>query len=152
MRNIVICFIFICAYICFGGCINYISAPIKKYEYSGGITEFENGLKKFANANPGMTLTISRRDSTNDNSARDMIVELKGYSRDIVYDLAYVETLHNEITEIDLIGIHDKIRKTGGYKFKDVGVKELFNDFKNDFLMRLEKDQDIILKPETFNF
>jgi hypothetical protein len=132
-------------------CISCTPSAIKKYEYSGTINQFESKLKTFAISNSDVTLKISYRDGGDktNTTARDMMIELKNNSTDIVYHIAYIQRKPNEYTSIYLDDVYDKIHKSGGNDLDSSSVKPIFNNFKDNFLPRLNK-ADIILKPQFF--
>lgn len=132
-------------------CISCTPSAIKKYEYSGGINQIELKFKKFAMLNSDVNLKISYRDSSDktNESARDMMIELKNNSKDVVYHIAYIQRKPDKFTSVYLDDVYDKIHKSGGNDIDSSSVKSIFDDFKENFLPRLEK-ADIILKPQFF--
>ncbi|MDB5150418.1 MAG: hypothetical protein JWQ57_4438 [Mucilaginibacter sp.] len=131
-------------------CISCTFPPIKTYNYSGSMDQFESAFKAFAILDTDITYQIKQRDSSLVNSARDLTVLLKDKSDTITYNI--VLSKPNKDAKVALIGAFDSARKTGGYSDDDPAVKQLFNQFKTDFLVRLEKDGHIILKSDPFDF
>ena len=111
--------------------------------------QFEDDLKNFTLSHPTVTYKLSRRgEGVND--ARDIIVQNKTLSADVRYDLVIYK--FNDDTKLDLDCIYDETHKTGGCSTDDKGVKVLFEGFKNNFLVQLQKEQHIELTPNFFNF
>jgi len=129
-------------------CISCTTPPIKTYTYEGSMDKFEYEFKKFAASQPNMSLKISWRDSSDNRSARDFILQSNNHSNNIKYDLTVYD--FNGMTKVDLDDVYNESQKIGGNNIDSVGVKELFDGFKNEFLIRLKKDQNIILKPDFF--
>ena len=111
---------------------------------------FEDKIRQFSAINSNVRLKITARDSTVSYSARDIEVHVKDNSDSVKYQLVLYD--FNGSTKIDLEGIFDETRKTGGYNVKDKDVKRLFGDFKKDFLPKLEKEEGVVLKIDWFNF
>ena len=132
-------------------CISCTPPAIKKYKYFGNINQFEFKLKTFAKLNSDVDLNISYRDSSDktNTTARDVMIELKNDSTDIIYHLAYIQRKPDEFTSIYLDDINDKIHKISGNDLDSAGVKKRFNGFTNNFLLRLNKAY-IVLKPQFF--
>jgi hypothetical protein len=63
-----------------------------------------------------------------------------------------VISVFNDDTELSLSRIKDQRHNIEGYDTSIPQVKALFEKFKRSFLPRLEKDVQIKLKPEFFNF
>ncbi len=142
-----VCFIGRCAYMIL--CISCTTAPIKTYDYTGTMDQFDKKIKQFASANSGVNLTISSRDNTIKRSARDITIKIKG-NPNVRYDLVLYD--FNGATKLDLEGIYDETHKTGGINMKDKDVEKLYAGFKADLLPRLSKSQGIVLKADWFNF
>lgn len=132
-------------------CISCTPPSIKKYKYSGEIAQFESKIKTFAKLNPDMNLKISYRDSSDksNTTARDMIIELKNDSANVLYNISYIQRKSDEFTSVYLDELHDEIHKSGGNDLDSTNVKILFNGFTNKFLQRLNR-ANIILKPQSF--
>jgi len=132
-------------------CISCTPSAIKKYEYPGGINQFESKFKTFAMLNSDVNLKISYRDSSDktNESARDMMIELKNNSMDVIYHIAYIQRKPDNFTSVYLDDVHDEIHKSGGNNLDSASVKSIFNDFKENFLPRLNK-VGVILKPQFF--
>lgn len=132
--------------IAFMGCDNR-GHTIKTYEYAGSIDQFEGRLKQFANKHPDMIFTISLRG--NDfYGIRDIIIETKGRSHNIRYDL--VARTSKERTKIDLTAIYDEFDDTVANTHSKPETSKLIDDFNNGFLVQLKKEQQIILTPDFF--
>lgn len=143
-----VCFVGRCAYMVL--CISCTTAPIKTYDYSGTMDQFDKKIRRFAAINSGINLIISSRDSTIKRSARDITIKIKRGSDSIRYELVLYD--FNDATKLDLEGIYDETRNTGGTNIKDKDVEQLYAGFKTDFLPRLSNSQGIVLNPDWFNF
>jgi hypothetical protein len=120
---------------------------IKTYEYAGSIDQFEERLRQFANNHPDMNFTIKLRG--NDfYGTRDIIIQTKGRSRNVRYDL--VARTSKERTKIDLMAIYDETDDTVANTHSKPETSKLINDFNNGFLAQLKKEQQIILTPDLF--
>ncbi|MGN6639365.1 MAG: hypothetical protein ACTHJ8_10675 [Mucilaginibacter sp.] len=124
-------------------CISCTIPPIKTYNYSGSMDQFEYKIRHFA-ATAAVNLEVSRRDSSDNRSARDLIIRVKNSSSIVRYQMVLYD--FNGATKLDLEEVYDETHKTGGNDIKNVKTKELYVDFKNKFLPALEKNQDIVLK------
>ncbi|HTK17869.1 MAG TPA: hypothetical protein VL442_00065 [Mucilaginibacter sp.] len=131
-------------------CISCTPAPIKTYNYSGTMDQFDEKIRQFAAINPGVNLTISSRDSTIRYSAKDINIKVKSRSNNVRYELVLYD--FNGSTKLDLEGIYDETHNTGGTNMKDKDVEKLYNGFKTNFLPQLSKSQGIVLKIDWFNF
>jgi hypothetical protein len=128
-------------------CISCTYPPIKTYEFQGRLNSLGSVLQRFALANPGVTYKFSRRDSTvADNGYRDLIVELKHDTTTISYGFD-CEKENNRI-KLDLVSAITKAGTFGGYSKNAPGVDALVQYFENDFLQRLKKDDNVIIKAE----
>jgi len=68
-------------------CISCTTAPIKTYDYSGSMDQFDKKIRQFAAINSRINLTISSRDSTIKRSARDITIKIKSDSNNVQYEL-----------------------------------------------------------------
>ncbi len=132
-------FIGVCTYFVVG--ISSVYPPIKSYEYPKSIHQLENSMTALAAANKNISFKNTAITGT---EARGyhyyFTVELKNAANDLEYKIVYDKAnnwIKTNTTEIKLVGAFDKINKTGGYKYKDKGVKELATLFEKDFLYRL---------------
>ena len=132
-------------------CISCTPSEIKKYEYAENINQFESKFKTFAKLNPDLNLKISYRDNSDktNTSARDMIIELKTDSINVIYHISYIQRKPDKFTSVYLDDLYDKIHKKGGNSLDSADVKNIFNGFESNFLPRLNK-AGIILKQQHF--
>jgi len=129
-------------------CISCTFPPIKEYQYQGSIDQLGRSIQKFTLSNPGVTYKFSRRDSSArvDNGDRDLVIGIKKDTSIISYEFV-CEGSKNK-TELKLVGAHGRNDAYGGYTINAPGVKDLLNNFENSFLVRLEREEHVILKPE----
>jgi hypothetical protein len=123
-------------------CISCTTPPIKTYRYVGSMDQFEYNVKHFILVNPTMSCSITRRGGVND--ARDIVIKTKSNNNNIKYDLVLYK--FNDATDVDLSDIYDETNHTGGNDIKQKAVSDLYDDFKNNFLLKLENEEHIVLK------
>ena len=128
-------------------CISCTYPPIKEWAYHGSVDQLGSSIQKFIVSNPAVSVKISRRDSSSleDNGDRDMEIKIKKDTSNLTYGLVCDQGTNN--TEIKLVSAF-RNNKYGGYTGDAPGVKELLNDFENDFLVKLMKEQHIVFKSE----
>ncbi len=147
---ILIGFIGICIYFVAG--VSSTFPPIKKYEFAGSVNDLLSGIKKYNADNPNVTLIITETTGNKDNGyGIYMDIEIKSVTSDIVYNLE-CEKNNNDgeaaKTLIQLIGaFNTKNYKIGGYGIKGTGVKNMVKDFDEGFLVKLQKQQKMSIKP-----
>jgi hypothetical protein len=141
-----------------GTCIYFVAGvsstfpPIKKYEFTGRVNDLLSGIKKYNADNPNVTLKITDTTGNKDNGyGIYMDIEIKSVTSDIVYNLE-CEKNNNDgeaaKTLIQLIGAFNaKNYKTGGYGINATGVKNMVKDFDEGFLVNLQKQQKMSIKP-----
>jgi len=128
-------------------CISCTTPPIKTYEYKGSVAQFAISVEKLTLSNNDIEVKISRRDSSNkvDDGGRDMEIAIKKDTDNVIYGLVCEQDAHN--TQIEMVSaIKNNIH--GGYSATAPEVKELLNNFENDFLVRLKNQQHVVLKSE----
>jgi hypothetical protein len=70
----------------------------------------------------------------------------------IFFGLIFIGFVGRCVYMVLCISVYDEIQKKGGSDSDNSRVKELFETFKKDILLRLKNDQQVELKPEFFNF
>lgn len=142
---------FVGVWIYFAAGVSSVHSPIKKYEYLGSFDQLISGIQKYSSANPDVNYKITDTVGNRDNGYTIyMTIEMRSNRRNIMYELK-CEKMKSKgepaTTEIKLVGAHDMINKTTGYKIDDTGVKELVNYFDADFLVPLKTSQNININP-----
>ncbi len=126
--------------------------PIKKYQFTGNVSQLLSGIKEYTAINPNVSLKIT--DTTGDKERGYGIyfdVVEKRSTGDILYNLeCEKDNDDGEPTKtlIKLIGVFNtKNYKIGGYGIKGNGVKDMVKDFDAGFLVNLQKQQKMLIKP-----
>lgn len=111
--------------------------PLKKYEYSGSISQFAQDLKKISSTNSEIVFDITDTTGTSENGyAYYFKIQINGVNKNNEYYLVYKEDdnwFGKDETKLFLNGAFDLYRKTGGYRLEDKDVKGLVQLFDQDF-------------------
>lgn len=138
---------FACVWIYFAVGVSSVHSPIKRYEYLGSLEQLMSGIQRYSSANPDLNHKITDTVGDKENGyAIYMTIEMRSKTRKIMYELKCEEMKYegeSATTEINLVGAHDMVNKTTGYKIDDTGVKELVNYFDANFLVLLKASQNI---------
>lgn len=102
--------------------------PIRVYNCSGTVTEFEAGIDKISKNEKGITYKITDTVGSKDvGFATHMTLVITSVKRSIEYDIKY-ENNYNQI-KLALIMANDRASKLGGYGIKADGMYELLSVF-----------------------
>ena len=124
--------------------ISAVYPPIKKYQFTGSVDQLLSGIRHYTSTNPNVTLKITDTTGNMTNGyAFYMDVEIKESKRVLLYNLKCEKDGDDgSKTLIDLIGVfNERDYKTGGYSIKGIEVNNMANDFENNFLPSLKKEE-----------
>ena len=131
--------------------VSATSAPIKKYQYSGSMSQLITGLRKYASNNPAISFRITdTTGSRADGYAIYTAIEATKNLHQLEYHLRCEESDNNSeatTTKIALVFAYDATNNSGGYQKNGRGVNVLVDRFDEDFLPGLKKSQNIKLSP-----
>ncbi|WP_423149751.1 hypothetical protein [Rubrolithibacter danxiaensis] len=120
--------------------------PLKKYEYSGSMSQFAQDLQKISTTNPQIVFDITDTTGSAENGFAYYIkISIKGLKKNNEYYLAYKEDdswFSQKETKLNLNGAFDLYRKSGGYKLEDTDVKRLVHLFDQDFYEKLVREKN----------
>ena len=117
--------------------------PLKSYTYSLTRNELKETLIQTTKEKSKLNFILTDSTGTDKkdlNYYADILIktETEEYEFNILYkkkDSFWDKTVKSEIS---LIGVFDKVHKTGGYETNDPDVGKLINIFENEFLKELE--------------
>lgn len=134
----------ICCLIVVGGAVYFVSQfsavypPIEKYDYPESYPQFSQNLKTFSSANPEVTYSVTDTTGGRMNGySYYLTVKTTHDSTYKEYNIAYkIEEnwFGTKKNKIYLIGTFDRLKRLGGYKMKENGVKDLVSAFETDFM------------------
>jgi hypothetical protein len=151
---ILVVIIFIGAFVYFVSGVSGASAPIKKYWYSGNIGQLIAGLRKYTSNSPDMTFKVT--DTVGwpaEGYAIYMNIKTMYDGHHIEYSLECEKNNDNgdpNTTKIELVVAYDATTLTGGYRDKAAGIRAIIKNFDENFLVGLQKSQNIkltVIKP-----
>jgi len=132
-------------------CISCTTPDIETYKYAGTMDQLENGFKQYARVNANSSCKVSWRDNSDNFSARDVNMSIIHKLDTIRYQMVIYD--FNKSTRLGLSCIYKQndSQSIGGCNLKDHGVESLFkNNFQDQFLIDLQKKENIVLKTTLF--
>ncbi|TWR26550.1 hypothetical protein FPZ43_15465 [Mucilaginibacter pallidiroseus] len=122
--------------------------PIRVYNCSGRVSEFEAGIDKISKTEKNITYKITDTVGSKDNGfAMHMTIIITSAKRSIEYNIKYES--NDTQTKLALIMANDWASKLGGYGIKADGMYELLSVFEKKIIYGLIKQGFVINQDES---
>jgi hypothetical protein len=117
--------------------------PLEEYEYPISKLNLEESLRNLGLSDSGITYQITNTTGSKGNGYKYYITllfkksNIQNYEFSLNYEQQTVLWKNSNILKLNLVGVFDKSKNTGGYQKSDKDVPKLIDIFETDILPKI---------------
>jgi len=121
--------------------VSAVYPPIKEYNFTLSVNDFEKKIIEIAEKEPNLNYFKQDTVGNLENGfAYYMEIVIKDKNTEIDYLVKYSDSKYNQQhLELKLIHAFDKLNNIGGYHIEDAGVKKLLETFYKEIVLKIER-------------